>query len=160
MTINRKKRRYFLGIGSNIGNKQEYVDSAIDILKNTKSIELKRVSEMYITKAWGKTDQDDFLNCAVEIESYEQPEDLLKITQKIEQDLGRERHEKWGPRTIDIDILFCDGEIIYTDDLKIPHPYVQDRKFVLEPLNDFAEFFIHPVFHKTLKQLLDELESK
>ncbi|MDU7140281.1 MAG: 2-amino-4-hydroxy-6-hydroxymethyldihydropteridine diphosphokinase [Finegoldia magna] len=160
VTINRKKRRYFLGIGSNIGNKQEYVDSAIDTLKSIKSIELKRVSEMYITKAWGKTDQEDFLNCAVEIESYEEPEDLLNITQKIEQDLGRERHEKWGPRTIDIDILFCDGEIIYTDDLKIPHPYVQDRKFVLEPLNDFAEFFIHPVFHKTLKQLLEELESK
>ncbi len=157
VTISRKKRRYFLSLGSNMGDKQNYLDSAIEKLSEVNSIEVVNVSKMYTTKAWGKTDQDDFINCAVEIESYEEPEDLLKITQSIEQDLDRVRHEKWGPRTIDIDILFCEDKIIYTDDLKIPHPYIQDREFVLQPLSDIAGFFIHPVYRKNVNQLLDEL---
>lgn len=160
VSINRKKRRYFLGMGSNIGEKEKYLNSAIDKLEDIDSVKVLRVSEMYTTKAWGKTDQDDFVNCAVELESYEQPEDLLRITQSIEYDLGRVRHEKWGPRTIDIDILFCDDEIIYTEDLKIPHPYIQERQFVLEPLENIAEFFVHPVYKKNIKQLLKKLKEK
>ncbi|WP_297810569.1 2-amino-4-hydroxy-6-hydroxymethyldihydropteridine diphosphokinase [uncultured Finegoldia sp.] len=158
VSVSRKKRRYFLGLGSNIGDKTNYLELAISKLKEIDSIEISKISQMYKTKAWGNTNQDDFMNCAIELISFEEPEDLLKITQKIEIDLGRVRHEKWGPRTIDIDLLFCDDEIIYKDDLKIPHPFIQDRRFVLEPMMDIAEFFVHPVYRKNIRQLFLKLD--
>lgn len=154
--ISRTKRRYYLSLGSNIGNKEEYMSRAIEEL--SKHFEIIRQSKDYVTKAWGKTDQDDFLNKVVVVESFEEPIDFLNITQKIELGLGRERHEKWGPRTIDIDILFIDDEIIYNDRLKVPHPYIEERKFVLEPLNEIEPFLVHPVLKKKVFQLLNEIE--
>lgn len=157
--IARKKHRVFIGLGSNMGDKKRYLEEAIDKIK-TYNIEVKQVSDFYTTRAWGKTDQEDFLNACIEVISYEEAEDLLKILNKIENELGRERKEKWGSRTIDLDILFIDDKIIYTDDLKIPHPYIAERKFVLEPLNDIAPFFVHPVYKRMVKDLLDDVNKK
>ena len=150
----------YLGLGTNIGDREGYLRQACEILQNHTQINILKISNVYETKAWGYTEQADFLNICVEIETELSPGELLKVCHLIEEELNRERVIRWGPRTIDIDILFCDNEIIYSDDLKVPHPYVQDRKFVLQPLNDFAQFFVHPVLNKTLEQLLNELENK
>ncbi|MDY6065907.1 MAG: 2-amino-4-hydroxy-6-hydroxymethyldihydropteridine diphosphokinase [Finegoldia sp.] len=158
ISIERKKHRVFIGLGSNMGDKNYYLQKAIEKIRDRK-IEVLRVSDFYTTKAWGKTDQDDFLNACIEVITYEEPEDLLKILNEIEDELGRERKEKWGSRTIDLDILFIDDKIIYTDKLKVPHPYIRERKFVLEPLNDIAPFFVHPVYKVMIKDLLDDVNK-
>ena len=112
------------------------------------------------TKAWGKTDQGDFLNTVVKVSSFEDPLDLLHILQKIELDLGRVRHEKWGERTIDLDILFIDREIIFTDELVVPHPYIADREFVLESLNELIPNYFHPIINKKISKLYEEVKNE
>lgn len=156
--ISRKKRRYFISIGSNQGDKEKNISQSLERLDNS-SCKILKLSKNYITKAWGKTDQEDFLNCAVEIESYEEPEDFLKILNNIEDEMGRVRKEKWGPRLIDLDILFVDDEVIYSESLVVPHPYIEEREFVLEPLAEIAPFFIHPVLNKSVKNLLSDLKK-
>ncbi|WP_300409394.1 2-amino-4-hydroxy-6-hydroxymethyldihydropteridine diphosphokinase [Lagierella sp.] len=154
--MSRKKRRFYLSLGSNMGDKKAYINRAIEEL--SKNFSLVKQSRDYVTKAWGKEDQEDFLNKVVVLESFEEPLDFLDITQKIEIDLGRERKEKWGPRTIDIDILFIDDEVIFNDRLKVPHPYIEERLFVLEPLAEVEPFFVHPVLNKKVFQLLKEIK--
>ncbi|MDO5018717.1 MAG: 2-amino-4-hydroxy-6-hydroxymethyldihydropteridine diphosphokinase [Lagierella massiliensis] len=156
--ISRKKRRYYLSLGSNMGDKKYYLESAINKLKDKFTV--LKISKDYITKAWGKVDQEDFLNKVLVVESFEEPLDFLDLIQNIELDLGRERKEKWGPRTIDIDILFIDDEIIQNDRLKVPHPYIEDREFVLEPLNEVEPFLIHPVLNKRIFRLYEEITQK
>ncbi len=152
--IKRKMRNYFISIGTNMGNKEKNIDDALDMIRENARIvkESSRIS----TKAWGLEDQDDFLNMAIEVESYEEPEDFLKILQNIENKLGRVRKIKWGPRLIDLDILFINDEVIYTEDLKIPHPYIEQRDFVLDPLNEIAPFFVHPVLKKSIMNIVSE----
>jgi len=113
-------------------------------------------SPIYETAAWGKEDQPAFLNQVLKIETKLSSQELLKEILKIEEHLGRKRGLKYGPRTIDIDILFFNQEVIDLQGLKIPHPQMQNRRFVLVPLNDMAPQMIHPVFKKTLSQLLAE----
>lgn len=105
------------------------------------------------TAAWGKTDQPDFYNMALEVETALAPLDLLDKTQAIENKLGRVRTEKWGPRTLDIDILYC-GDMIFEDErLTIPHPYLHQRKFTLDLLVELNPDFVHPVLRKTNAEL-------
>ena len=155
VSVHRKRHRYFLSLGSNLGNREENLKRALELLGN--EAQIKKVSSLYETKPWGKTDQPDFINQAIEVVSYEEPEDFLKILLSIEKTLGRERHEKWAARTLDIDILFCDDEIIYTDELKIPHPYIHEREFVLNPMAEIAPFFVHPIYRKQIRELLSEI---
>lgn len=150
--INRKRRRYYIGLGTNRGDRKENLKNALANIK-ANNIEIVKESKIYETEAWGLEDQDDFLNQVIEIETFEEPEDLLKILNKIENEMGRVREIKWGPRIIDLDILFQEDLVLYTDDLKIPHPYVEEREFVLEPLNEIAPFFIHPVLNKQIRYL-------
>jgi 2-amino-4-hydroxy-6-hydroxymethyldihydropteridine diphosphokinase len=113
-------------------------------------------SSLYRTAAWGLTDQADFINQVILLETNLHPEDILTEIQAIEKELGRERTITWGPRTLDLDILFIDQHIIQTTDLRVPHPHIQDRKFILIPLQEIAGEYMHPVFKKTMIQLLQE----
>lgn len=158
VNISRKKRRYFIALGSNMGNSEEILNSAISDMKNN-GIKIVKESSLYKTKAWGVTDQADFLNQVIEAESFEEPEDLLKILQDIENSHGRVRLEKWGPRTLDLDIIFVDDEVIYTDELIVPHPYAHEREFVLEPMNEIAPFFTHPVLKRQIREIYQELKK-
>ena len=154
--IKRKRRRVFLGLGSNQGNSKKLIEKAISKIENEYN-EVVKQSSLYNTKAWGLENQPDFVNAVVEIKTIYTPKNLLKHIQEIELKLGRERKIFWGARTIDIDILFVDDCVIYTDDLVVPHPYIQERNFVLEPMKEIAPHFIHPVLNKSVRVLYDEL---
>lgn len=145
----------YLLTGGNIGNRLAYLSKAKEeIAKRCGSI-LKE-SSVYETAAWGKEDQGAFLNQVLQIETNLHPEELLKTILEIEERLGRKRQLKYGPRIIDIDILFFDDDIINEHALKVPHPQMQNRRFVLVPLNEIAPAKIHPTLHKTIAQILAE----
>lgn len=144
-----------LHLGSNRGNRFENIESAC-LLIEEKVGSICNKSEIYLTYAWGKEDQNDFLNLALIVETELLPTDLLFEINHIENQLGRIRHEKWGPRIIDIDIIFYDQKIIENDDLIIPHPEITNRNFVLKPLLDLCPDFIHPTKEKTVQQLFEE----
>lgn len=156
--INRKRHIAFLGLGSNIGDSEIILKNAIQKINNEYTKVTKK-SKLYRTKAWGLEEQPDFLNMAIEIETFYEPLTLLKHLQKIEIDLGRERKIHWGPRTIDIDILFIDNLKIYAENLKVPHPYIEERQFVLEPMCDIAPFYVHPVLNTQIRKLLEKIKG-
>jgi len=117
---------------------------------------IDRVSAIYESAAWGMADQPPFLNQALEVSTDLEPLEILDTVQKIETDLGRIRTAKWGARTIDIDILYFNTEIIKHERLIVPHPHIQDRRFVLLPLNEMVPDFVHPKRKKTHRALLSE----
>ncbi|MBS1934766.1 MAG: 2-amino-4-hydroxy-6-hydroxymethyldihydropteridine diphosphokinase [Bacteroidetes bacterium] len=117
-------------------------------------------SSLYETAAWGKTDQDDFLNQVLLVETSLTAHALMKTILNIEERMGRVREEKYGPRFIDIDILFFNDDIVHEQALIIPHPQIQYRRFVLEPLNEIAGNFVHPVLQKNIHTLLEECVDK
>lgn len=130
--------KVFLGLGSNIGDKKAYLESALNKLNQLPKTQVTSVSPFYETVAWGKTDQDDFFNLCCELETSLPAQELLVNCQQIEKDLDRVRHEHWGPRTLDIDILLYGDDHINEENLKVPHPYMTERAFVLVPLHDIA----------------------
>lgn len=141
-------------IGSNQGNIVENIRSA-NMYLNQSIGSIVKYSSLYQTAAWGKTNQPDFINQVIEIHTTLSPNDLLGSILTIEKKLGRIRTDaKWEERIIDIDILFYNDEIINEKHLKIPHPFLQDRKFVLVPLAEIAENMIHPVLNKSIQDLL------
>jgi 2-amino-4-hydroxy-6-hydroxymethyldihydropteridine diphosphokinase len=144
----------YLGLGSNIENKEEYIKKAVTLLKDFCTI--KKISPLYLTEPVGFQDQDWFLNSVVEIETDINPKTLLLKVKSIERKLGRKKTVKDGPRTIDIDILFYGDLVLQTKDLVIPHPLIQERLFVLQPMMDLNPYFVHPVLHKTIQELFDE----
>ena len=115
---------------------------------------------MIETEPWGVKEQPKFINMAVEAETGKTPEELMGIIKKIEAEIGREENIRWGPRLIDIDILFYDDLIVKTHDLEIPHPLIKDREFVLKPLSEIAPDKIHPVLNKSIRDILNGLKSK
>jgi 2-amino-4-hydroxy-6-hydroxymethyldihydropteridine diphosphokinase len=141
----------YLGLGSNIGDKKKHLQDALDQLAALGSI--RKRSRMYTTEPIGFRDQEWFLNCAVELDTLLDPETLLSSIQTIEQALGRKKTGKNRPRVIDIDILFYDDDIINTPTLTIPHPRIQKRLFVLQPLLDLNPDFKHPVLQKSIHEL-------
>lgn len=145
----------YLLTGGNIGGRFNYLLKAKEEVEKRCGHILQQ-SSIYETAAWGKEDQNSFLNQVLKIETSLSAENLLKSILQIEEDLGRKREEKYGPRIIDIDILFFNEDVIDIDGLKIPHPQLQNRKFVLAPLNEIAPQKVHPVFCKTISQLLAE----
>lgn len=152
------KRAYLL-LGSNEGAREQWLRDAI-VLIATNCGTIVLMSSIYSTAAWGMEDQPDFLNMALAIDTELSPSELLNSILQVEQDLGRERKEKWGQRTLDIDILFYGNEIINLPSLKIPHPAIQDRRFALIPLCEIAPKLIHPAFNKSVSLLLDECADK
>jgi 2-amino-4-hydroxy-6-hydroxymethyldihydropteridine diphosphokinase len=114
-------------------------------------------SSIVETAPWGKTDQPHFLNSVLRVKTRLPPIQLMEMLLQIEQDMGRNRAEKWGPRTIDIDLLFYDSRIINEPGLCVPHPHMHEREFVLKPLVEIAPDFVHPVMLKTMSELLESL---
>jgi 2-amino-4-hydroxy-6-hydroxymethyldihydropteridine diphosphokinase len=148
---------YFL-LGSNIGNSEQQLTQAITHIKKEVG-KIIHASSIYQTAAWGKTDQPDFLNQVIIVGTSLTAEEILSIILAIEEKMGRVRAEKNAPRIIDIDILFFNKEIIHTKNLKVPHPEIQNRRFVLIPLSELSPNFIHPVFNKNIHQLLSECKD-
>jgi 2-amino-4-hydroxy-6-hydroxymethyldihydropteridine diphosphokinase len=141
----------YLGIGSNIGDKEANITQALRLI--SKICEVKKKSHLYHTEPIGNTEQDWFLNCVVEIETDIDPKHLLSSFKSIERTLGRIKTTKNGPRTIDIDILFYGTHIVKTKNLVIPHPLLQERLFVLQPMMDLNPDFVHPVLQKPIQEL-------
>lgn len=131
--------RVYLGLGTNMGDRKAYLESACDILNNNEKIEITKKSKIYETKAWGYTEQSDFLNMCIELNTSLDKYELLKVCQDIEEKLNRKRVIRWGPRTIDIDILFFNDIISEEENLLIPHPRIKERAFVLIPLMDLND---------------------
>lgn len=144
----------YLGLGSNIGDRKQQLLKAIDLIGNIKGIKVTKQSSIYETAPIGYTDQPNFLNLCLEIETELSPQQLLKHCLDIEQQLHRVREIRWGPRTLDIDILLYSDDIIETDNLSVPHPRMQERAFVLIPLNDIASDKKDPRLNQKIHDLV------
>ena len=158
--IKRKWHTVYLGIGSNLGEKEENLRKAIALLEQDKYCRVTKVSEFIVTEPVGGVEQDDFLNGALEIKTLYDPEEVLGLIGKIEAELKRVRVVHWGPRTIDLDILLYDNKIYHSKDLTIPHKEMHKRAFVLEPMAEIAPLKKHPVKGKTMQELLEEIEQE
>ncbi len=149
----------FIAIGSNMESPAANCRQAMDRLAESPGMTLLARSSLYRSEPFGKTDQDWFVNAVVRIDTSLSPEELLQMCQSIEQEMGRTRSEKWGPRIIDLDILFYDDLILKREGLEIPHPGIPGRSFVLVPMNEIAPDSIHPQLKKPVKTLLEEIEN-
>lgn len=150
----------YLGLGSNVGDREEYIEQAVFLLEKNPNIQVSKRSSNYETEAEGSGDQPPFINAAVQIRTRLAPHKLLEVCQEIETVLGREREVEWGPRTMDIDILLYEDEIISDDKLQIPHPLMHERMFVLKPLKEIAPHAVHPVLEKSIETLFDERKAE
>ena len=145
----------FLGLGSNQSEKIKNCEQAIrEVLKLEGSFLVAR-SSWHSSEPWGKEDQDWFINGVIQIKTELSPLELFRKVKEIEKRLGRRDTGTWGPRPIDIDILFYDDLFIQTPEMEIPHPRISERNFVLIPLTEIAPHFLHPVFKKTIRELLN-----
>ncbi len=150
-----KTKTLLLQLGSNMGNsKIQFVKAQQHIIELIGNI--KNASSLYISAAWGFEAQPDFLNQVIEVETTMPAQKIISTIQGIEEKMGRERNVLYGPRIIDIDILFFNDEIIKTKTLIVPHPLLEQRRFVLEPLKEIVPNFIHPILRKSIIQLVDE----
>ncbi len=145
-------------VGGNKGDRYALLMAAVAAL--SKLGELTLQSKVYETEAWGGVAKGPFLNRVIEIKTAYTPTELLAFAQQIEKDLGRNREEHWGDRTMDIDIIYFGGEVIETSELKIPHPFLAERKFVLIPLAEILPEFVHPVLGKSSLELLADCEDR
>lgn len=150
--IERMWHRAYIGLGSNIGDKEENLRAALQLLTN-ETTKVEKVSSFYGTKPVGYEDQDDFVNCAAEIKTLLTPKELMTFLMDIEKELKRERVIRWGPRTIDLDVLLYDDIITSSEDIIIPHPRMHERLFVLKPLSDIAPYALHPILNKRITEL-------
>ena len=157
--ISRSWHNSYISIGSNMGNKRGFLDSGIKKINNLETCEVINIAEYIQTKPYGPVKQDDFINTVVEIRTLLAPENLLTELQKIEDSEGRERTIKWGPRTLDLDILFYDDSIINTGELVVPHPEISKREFVLKPLMEIAPQKKHPITQNTPKEMLLKIQE-
>ncbi|MDA8172249.1 MAG: 2-amino-4-hydroxy-6-hydroxymethyldihydropteridine diphosphokinase [Nitrospiraceae bacterium] len=150
-----------IGIGSNLGDRLQNCKRALRLLEQ-RGIRVKAVSGAYETKPWGGQSvagQPDFINMAAVVETDISPRALLNVLLEVEKEMGRVRERKWGPRIIDLDILLYADEVMDQPGLKIPHPLMHERDFVLRPLAEIAPEALHPVLKKTVRQLLEEFSD-
>lgn len=150
----------YIGLGSNLGDRAALIKCSIKMLNEERQVNVTKISTMIATKPVGGPPQPDYLNAAVEIETSLLPDELLHTLQGIELELGRERVTKWGPRTIDLDILFYGDVVVNSEHLTIPHHLLHLRRFVLEPLVEIAQDLRHPHFDKTILELFEDLDNK
>ena len=150
--------KVWIALGSNMGEGRKNLDLAIKMM-NERGVLVEKVSTYIETEPYGYTEQDNFVNAVCIAETKLSPRELLENLLKIELDMGRVRIIKWGPRLIDLDILFYEDLIIDEEDFKVPHIEIQKRSFVLEPINEISPDKIHPVFKKTVNQLLLDLNA-
>ena len=151
-------KRVFLGLGSNVGDKKKNIETAVKLL--SEKIYNIKMADIYISKAVGYENQEEFLNTAISGFTDLDVEELFKFIKKVEKEAGRKFRFRWGPREIDIDILFYNDLIFENEQIQIPHPRIQERDFVLKPLLDLDENLIHPVLKKSVKTLLNQLKEE
>lgn len=157
--IRRGWHRVYLSIGSNMGDREAFIRNALDALNSKSHTKICKISDLLITKPYGGVEQEDFLNGAVELKTLLSPKKLLAMLHELEQAAGRERTLRWGPRTLDLDILFYDKLVYEDDELVIPHIDLQNRYFVLKPLSEIAPNYRHPLIGQTVSRMLEELNS-
>lgn len=157
--ITRAWNTAYLSIGSNMGDKEQNLRSAIAMLEEDKETRVEQIASFLVTEPVGEVEQDDFLNSALEIMTLRSPQELLALIGEIETALKRERLIHWGPRTIDLDIILYNEEIVSSKELTIPHKEMAKRMFVLEPMCEIAPYAMHPVLHKSMLTLKEELEK-
>ena len=150
----------YLGLGSNKGERISYIEKAIEEISGLPETKIFVRSGIYETEPWGNIEQEDYLNSVIGIQTELNAEDLLKELKSIEKLIGRKENKKWSEREIDIDLLFYGNEIIDKDHMKVPHGQIENRRFVLVPMNEIAPGFIHPVFKKSISQLLKDTTDK
>lgn len=160
ITIERSWHQVYLAVGSNLGDKNAYIENGIEELKQEKKIKEVKVSELLVTKPYGGVEQDDFVNGAIALKTLFTPQELLDKLHEIEQHANRKRIIRWGPRTLDLDIIFYDKIVSEDENLIIPHIDMQNRDFVLKPLAELCPNYRHPVLLKTVSQLLGELKER
>ena len=149
----------YIGVGSNLGDKVHQCEQGLREILRVDRHRLLARSSLYKTQPLGYLDQDWFVNGAIKIETDLEPLELLRSLKEIESRLGRRETFQWGPRAIDLDILFFDDEAIQTGELIIPHPHLEERQFVLVPLVEIERHLVHPVLQKTVLQLLENLKE-
>ncbi|MBU3110386.1 2-amino-4-hydroxy-6-hydroxymethyldihydropteridine diphosphokinase [Clostridium lacusfryxellense] len=147
----------YIGIGGNMGDKDKNVKMALEQISNSYHTKITKTSKLYETKPVGYLEQDDFLNCAIEVKTLLNPLELVRFLLSIEKELKRERVIRWGPRTVDLDVLLYDNITSSLEEIILPHPRMQERMFVLEPLSDIAPYVIHPILNKTIIQMKESL---
>lgn len=157
--ITRAWNTAYLSIGSNMGDKEQNLRRAISMLEEDKETRVEQAASFLVTDPVGEVEQDDFLNSALEIMTLRSPQELLALIGEIETALKRERLIHWGPRTIDLDIILYNEEIVSSKELTIPHKEMAKRMFVLEPMCEIAPYAMHPVLHKSMLTLKEELEK-
>lgn len=153
------KTNIFLGLGSNIDDRVTHINTATSLIKGCNEIKIVKSSLIYETEPWGIRNQNAFCNQVLMLESSLLPEDLLTFIKNVEIKTGRTQREKWHEREIDVDILFYGSEIISKEKFSLPHKEIQNRKFVLVPMCEIAQEFMHPVLNKSMKQLLTETKD-
>jgi 2-amino-4-hydroxy-6-hydroxymethyldihydropteridine diphosphokinase len=161
------KNLCYIALGSNKGNKLNYLKKAVDEIENEKNCEVVSVSSIYETKPFGNIVQENFYNCAAEVKTSYSLLDFFYLLKEIEKKLGRKKTIKWGPREIDLDLLFFNSEIYSDDQLKVPHEGIPVRDFVVVPLCEIAPDFIHPELKQKIcdiciseKNIIKKLEQK
>ena len=158
--ISRAWHTAYIALGSNMGDRRNYIDDAIKALDGAHGCSVSEVSALIETPPYGVTDQADFLNGCLKLRTLLTPEELLAELHRIEQDAGRERILRWGPRTLDLDIIFYDDIVLESKELCIPHVEMHKRLFVLEPLCEIAPYKRHPVYGKTVWEMKSETQEE
>lgn len=158
VNISRSWHKVYIALGSNMGDRRKYLDDAVESLQRSAYCRVGRVSDFINTAPYGKTDQDDFLNGCMEVDTLLPPLELLELLQAIESGAKRERLEHWGPRTLDLDIIFYDDLVTEGEELILPHIEMHKRDFVLRPLMQIAPWKRHPISGKRVCEMLAELQ--
>ena len=158
--ISREWHTTYIALGSNIGDSETYLNEAVEKIGQIPTCTVENVSSYLVTEPYGVTDQPDFLNACLKMRTLLYTEELLKELNRIEKEAGRERIIHWGPRTLDLDILLYDDIVLEEDYLCIPHVEMHKRSFVLEPLAEIAPYKRHPVYGKTVREMLGEIQAQ
>lgn len=158
--IRRRWHEAYIALGSNMGDRTQYLLDAVEKLQNRSDCRVQKVSSLLETEPYGVTQQEKFMNAVLKMDTLLMPEELLEVLQQIELEANRVRTLHWGPRTLDLDILFYDDEIIEEDYLCVPHIDMANRLFVLQPLEEIAPYKRHPVTGKTVKEMIVDLKKE